>query len=240
MSVIDEEVCANRLLAGLPQSDRESLATRMTLVRKSTGALLHDAGEEVNEAYFPCDGALASFAVSAEAGARVEAALVGSEGAIGGIVSPGALPAFSRAEVQHGGRFLCIRLEDLHAMEEQSPALKSRLSRYADCLLAQVLQGAACNAVHPIEQRAARWLVAASQRTGETVLPLTQDRLADMLGVGRSFVNRVLKRFRAAGLVESRRGALVIHDLAGLEALACDCNDRIRAHFEEVLEGVHP
>jgi DNA-binding transcriptional ArsR family regulator len=199
------------------------------------GALLHDAGEVVTEAFFPCGNALASFAVEARAGGHVEAALIGSEGAVGGIVSPGRLPAFSRAEVQLGGRFLSLPLEVLHDEENRSPELRHWLARYGDCLFAQVLQSAACNAVHSIEQRAAKWLIAAVERSERTVLPITQDKLADMLGVGRSFVNRVLKRFRAAGLVESRRGALVVHDVAGLKALACDCDDRVKAHFDGVM-----
>lgn len=235
MIVSDEHMCGNRLLASLPDEARVSLARRLTLVERPAGAVLHDAGEQVTDAYFPCGNALVSFAVEARAGGRVEAALVGREGAIGGVVSPGSLPAFSRAEVQLGGQFLLIALKDLHGEEDRHPELRHLLSRYGDCLLAQVLQSAACNAVHSIEQRAAKWLIAAADRTGRTVLPITQDKLADMLGVGRSFVNRVLKRFRAAGWVESRRGALVVHDVDGLKALSCDCDDRVRTHFARVL-----
>jgi len=235
MSVSDSDMCGNRLLAALPEKSRMRIAAHLTLVERPVGALLHEAGDEVTQAFFPCGATAASFAVEARAGGHVEAALIGSEGAIGGIVSPGRLPAFSRAEVQLGGQFLSLPLSVLHEEEARSPELRQWLARYGDCLLAQVLQSAACNAVHSIEQRAAKWLIAAAERSGRTVLPITQDKLAQMLGVGRSFVNRVLKRFRAAGLVESRRGALVVHDVAGLRALACDCDERVKKHFEEVM-----
>lgn len=235
MTVADNDMCGNRLLAALPEETRTRIAARAKLVDHPVGALLHEAGEEVKEIYFPCGNSLASFAVEARAGGRVEAALIGSEGAIGGVVSPGNVPAFSRAEVQLGGKFLMLPLDVLREEEARSPELREWFARYGDCLLAQVLQSAACNAVHSIEQRGAKWLIAAVERSDRIVLPITQDKLADMLGVGRSFVNRVLKRFRAAGLVESRRGALVVHDVEGLKALACDCDDRVKAHFKDVM-----
>jgi hypothetical protein len=222
MSVHDNEFCGNTLLAAMPEEDQVWLKERVVSVQRPAGTILHEAGAPVTHTYFPCDRTLASFSVSAEAAGRVEAALIGCEGAVGGVVTPGDLPAYSRAEVQFGGAFLMIPVSDLRALEERSPVVQRVMAIYGDCLLAQVLQTAACNAVHAIEQRAAKWLLAAAGRTGSDTLPITQERLADMLGVGRSFVNRVLGGFRAAGLVDSRRGALIVVDTAGLQALACE------------------
>lgn len=121
-----------------------------------------------------------------------------------------------------------------------SPALRNLFSRYADCLVAQVFQAVACNAAHTLEQRAAKWIPATIERTGDNGLPLTQEQLAMMLGVGRSYFSRVLQSLKARGLVEIRRGHLTVTDIDRLEKLACRCNHALRAHFQTVLQGVYP
>lgn len=234
MGVHDHELSENVLLSAMPEGDRAWLAERMTHKAMPLGALLHDAGDAVTHAFFPCAAALASYGVAARA-VGVEAALIGHEGALGGVIAPGGLPAYSRAEVQFAGPFLQIDIADLRTAEDRSPPVRRIMACYGDCLFAQVLQSAACNAVHSIEQRAAKWLVAASERTGSAIQPITQDRLAGMLGVGRSFVNRVLRGLREGGLVDSRRGALIVRDVDGLRRLACDCDDRVKAHFATVM-----
>ena len=164
----------------------------------------------------------------------------GREGAVGGIVSKGRLPAFARAEVQFPGPFLRMAIADLEEAKQQSPTLGNLFARYADCLAAQVFQGVACNAAHSIEQRTARWLVSAIERTGGPDIPLTQDQLAVMLAVGRSYISRVLRTFKQRGILEVRRGSLNIRDFDALRATACECNESVRAHFDEVLSGVYP
>lgn len=230
----------NRLLAALRKEDLELMAPHLTRTDCARGAVLHRAGDVVRYAWFPCGPALATFVVALEPGVVVEAAMIGREGALGGIVSHGRLPAFADVQVLHGGPFLRIEATVLEDIKIRSPAIANLFTRYADCLLAQVLQSVACNAGHGISQRAAKWLVAAIERTGDHVLPLRQDQLADMLGVGRSFVNRVLAGYRRDGVLTTRRGALEVHDLAGLKAIACACNDRVRDHFDTVLAGVYP
>jgi DNA-binding transcriptional regulator YhcF (GntR family) len=231
---------ANNLLAALAPRDRDLLAIHLTPVTLGTGEVIYNPGDDVRFVLFPCGPTLLAFRVALEDGRSVETALVGREGALGGIVSRGRLPAFARADVQFGGPALRAEVASLDTIKRKAPALDELFARYADCLLAQVFQAVACNAAHTIEQRAAKWLISAAERTGAPQMLLTQEQLAAMLGVGRSYVTRVLRSFRERRLVETRRGALHLLDSDGLEHLACGCQHAVRQHFDEVLAGVYP
>ena len=230
----------NNLLAALRPPERAVLEPLLERVTLPDGKMIFAAGDEVRHAHFPCGGALVAFQIHLEDGRQAEAALVGREGAVGGIVSQGRLPAFSSAVVRVGGEFLCIPSVALEAAKERAPRLAHFFARYADCLLAQVFQSVACNAAHTIEQRLARWLLAAQDRTGGPEVRLTQEEMAGMLGVGRTYVSRVLNGMRAAGVLETRRGRLSITDPQALAAQSCGCQDAVKRHFAEVLAGVYP
>lgn len=118
--------------------------------------------------------------------------------------------------------------------------LRPLFARYADCLMAQVFQSVACNAAHSIEQRTAKWLLAAIERTGEPQVALTQEQLAAMLGVGRSYLSRVIQDLRSRGIVETKRARIGVRNVEALRALACECNATACRHFDEVLKGVYP
>lgn len=223
----------NDLIRLLPGAEAQRLLNETERVTLASGDILHDAGEPVTHTWFPCDRTLVGLLVDANSGGYVEAALVGSEGAVGAMISPGALPAFARAEMQIGGDLLRAPVSALHPA--QSPLLADWMSRYGDCLLAQTLQSAACNATHSIEQRAAKWITAVAHRTGRSSLPFTQERLAGMLGVGRPFVNRVLQKYKGEGLIELRRGLIVVSDADRLAKQACQCDVRVRAHYADVM-----
>ena len=107
----------------------------------------------------------------------------------------------------------------------KSPGLRDVFARYADCLLAQIFQSTACNAIHSIEQRTAKWIISAMDRTGSDVVPLTHEQLAGMLGVGRSYASRVIQTFKVEGILETRRGAIVVRNRAALDARSCQCNE---------------
>lgn len=204
------------------------------------GEIVYEPGDPVRSVYFPCGPSMISYLVVLRDGSAVETALIGREGAVGGIVSQGRLPAYARAEVQFPGPFLRMAIADLQEAKKQSPSLENLFARYADCLTAQVFQSVACNARHSIEQRTAKWLIAAVERTGGPDIPLTQDQLAVMMGVGRSYVSRVLRSFKQRALLQVRRGWLDIRDIGALRAVACECNESVREHFDEVLSGVYP
>src|SRR5579884_22477 len=132
----------------------------------SAGDLLYNPGDNVDVVHFPCGQSLVSYLVSNADGRDVEAILVGREGAVGGIVSFGNLPAYCRIVVKFGGLFMRLPVSHLEAAKNKSPSLRYLFGRYADCLLTQVFQSTACNAIHSIEQRTAKWIISAMDRTG--------------------------------------------------------------------------
>jgi hypothetical protein len=230
----------NNLLRALRPNDAAILNPLLEPWIGARGEVIHEPGETVRCVYFPCGPSLISYLVVLQNGLAVESALIGREGAAGGIVSKGRLPAFARAEVQYPGPFLRMQIADLEQAKQKSPTLGDLFARYADCLTAQVFQSVGCNAAHTIEQRTAKWLVSAVERTGGPAISLTQDQLAVMLAVGRSYISRVLRTFKQRGILEVRRGSLEIRDFDSLRAMACECNESVRAHFDEVLSGVYP
>jgi CRP-like cAMP-binding protein len=235
-----EEPCENNLLRMLRPEEFDLLRPSLESFDMDRGTVLHEPGDQVEHAFFPCGGALASYVVVLGSGASVETALIGREGAIGGIVSQGHVPAYSRAVAVIGGEFLRIDLNALEEAKTRSLRVRHLFARYADCLLAQIFQSVACNAAHKIEQRAVRWLVTAMDHTGDHEVPLTQEQLASMLGVGRSYVSRVIQILKQQGVLATRRGGLIVMDAEKLASLSCGCHDAVRRHFEEVLGGVYP
>jgi CRP-like cAMP-binding protein len=230
----------SNLLSALKQKDRALLKPFITECHLSAGEAIYESGEVVRFAYFPRGSALAVFLVLMENGEVVETTMIGREGALGGIVSHGSIPSYARSCVMHEGDFYRISTADLEQVKEQSPQIRHLFARYADCMMAQVFQSVACNASHTIEQRAAKWLCAALDRTGKDEITMTQEQLASMMGIGRSYASRVVQRFKADGIIQTRRGGLKVLDPAGLRARACGCNELVKQHFEMVLKGVYP
>jgi CRP-like cAMP-binding protein len=240
---LDEHVSdgtGNNLLRALRESDLALLQPLMEEWEGETGTVLFEPGDTVQHVYFPCGPSMISFLVVLDDGKAVETALIGREGAVGGIVSQGRLPAYARAEVQFSGQFLRMEAAALEQAKMQSLSLRHLFARYADCMVAQIFQAVACNGAHTIEQRTAKWLLAAMVRTGDHDVPLTQEQLAAMLGVGRSYISRVLRSLRQRNILDTKRGKLCVRDHAALTALACHCNDALKRHFDEVLSGVYP
>ncbi|WFU41228.1 Crp/Fnr family transcriptional regulator [Bradyrhizobium sp. CB82] len=231
----------NNLLRRLNAADYALVAPHLTSEAASANDLLYNPGDDVQVVHFPCGPSLATFLVPNEDGRDVETILVGREGAVGGIVSEGYLPAYTRIVVKFGGPFARIHVGKLEAAKRSSPSLRNVFARYADCMLAQIFQSTACNAIHSIEQRTAKWILAAMERTdGDDSVPLTHEQLATLLGVGRSYASRVIQSFKAQGVIETRRGSILVRNRDGLKLRACLCNDAVKDHFEEVLRGVYP
>lgn len=230
----------NNLLRTMSTADFVLLESYLEPLDVIGNELLYNPGDDVETAYFPCGPSLASFLIPNEDGRDVETILVGREGAVGGIVSHGFLPAYTRIVVKVGGPFVKLRVSRLEAAKMKSQTLRHLFARYADCMLAQMFQSAACNAIHSIEQRTAKWIIAAMERTGSDLVPLTHEQLSTMLGVGRSYASRVIQTFKAAGILETRRGAILVRERDALARHACLCNEAVKSHFEEVLRGVYP
>ncbi|QDL95997.1 Crp/Fnr family transcriptional regulator [Rhodopseudomonas palustris] len=230
----------NNLLRALSAQDYELIRPHVRCETKAAGELLYRPGDHVGSAYFPCGPSLVSYEVTDGDGRNVETVLVGREGAVGGIVSLGFLPAYCLIVVKFDGPFVRVPIVNIQSAKDRSPSFKNMFARYADCLMAQMFQSTACNAIHSIEQRTAKWIAAAMDRTGENLVPLTHDQLAAMLGVGRSYTSRVLQAFRQEGILTTRRGALIVDDPDKLRLRACRCNEAVKEHFDVVLRGVYP
>ncbi|GLU28184.1 Crp/Fnr family transcriptional regulator [Brucella sp. NBRC 12950] len=235
-----QEFSDNLLLMMLSESDRQKLSPHTMVFDLEALTILHKAGDDVVNTWFPCGPAMASFQRWIDAdNSAVEIALIGREGAVGGIVSNGSLPAYATAIVRNSGRFYRIKTAALEQVKLESVALRHWFARYSDCLMAQVFQTAACNATHTITQRTAKWLLAAAARTSSSQFELTHDQLSEMLGVGRTFVTRTIGQLRAEGIITTRRGMVIIEDEVALRKKSCSCTSAIEEHYDAVMHGIY-
>lgn len=223
----------NRLLAAMTRAERALLVQAAEPFRFAAGTDLFAPGQESRHVYLPDSGLVSLLADLPDAG-RVEVGLVGREGLVGLPVLLGDPVTGLRATVQvptHGHR---IEAATWLLLADGSRNLRSLLRRFAMAMLAQASHGAACNAVHALEQRAARWLLSVADRVGPNI-PITQEYLAGMLGARRPTVNLVLQQLRRSGHIRHARGQLAIADRAALEAAACPCYRLIREAHERLF-----
>jgi len=230
----------NRLLDSLSLRDLRVLMPSLQHLTLDRGTVLLEPGEDVVQVYFPGPGTVAALVLTMHNGKSAEAAMIGMEGALGGVISEGNKPAFARGVAEIAGPALALSTDALESAKERSPSLRDHFARYADCLLAQVLQSVACNAVHDFDSRLARWLLAAQDRCGHTELKVTQEFLSEMLGVRRTYATRIAGILEARGSIRRGRGTITIVDRAKLERQACECYGYLRRHFEHLLPGVYP
>lgn len=236
---LDALLSGNLLLSALRLPDLALIKPHLELKAYQRGDVVFEAGEEVRFISFPLDHCVAALVIGLQDGRAVETATVGHEGAIGGVVSQGLLPAFSRAVVQVPGSVLRIEAAVLQHIKQTSPGLRNLITRYSDCLLAQVLQSVACNTSHTIEARCARWLLSLQDRLGGDILPVTHEMLAELLGVQRSYLTRTLRTLQEQGLIQVRRGRIIIKSRLAVEQAACECHGAVKRHFESVLGAVY-
>jgi CRP-like cAMP-binding protein len=218
----------NRLLGSLPQEEFSQLAPHFKEVLLEKGRVLQEPGEAVSFVYFPHGGMISVLAVMPE-GETVETMTIGREGGVGLATGIGSQTALNRVTVQLPGRATQIPAPRWAALAKQSQGVRDLIVRYNDVQLAQVQQSVACNALHDVEARLCRWLLEARDRVGSDTLPLTQEFLAEMLGVRRTTVTIVARMLQSAGFVHYRRGVVHLRDVAALEGAACDCYRVVRA-----------
>jgi CRP-like cAMP-binding protein len=224
----------NRLLATLEPTDYGLLVPHLRTAHFAQGAVLQEQGAPIERVYFPLNGMVSLVSIM-EDGQVVETAVAGREGAVGVFAGLGPWHAFTRATVQIPATIAVIPTSYFQAAVSQSERIRDLILRYKEALLGQVQQTAACNALHPLEPRLARWLLQALDRTDERELPLTQDSIAQMLSVRRTTVTLVAGRLQEAGLVRYRRGRIIVLDRAGLENAACECYWAIRRRTDNVV-----
>jgi CRP-like cAMP-binding protein len=224
----------NRLLEALPDKDWQAMCGRFHQVDMPSGKVLFEANQPIDTLYFPLRGVISTVATF-ESGSAVEMATTGNEGMVSVAAVLSSDTAMNRSVVQVPGAALAIGYSDFRNLEQNFPAFRKTLFIYTQAFLAQTLQTVACNAVHSVEERAARWLLMTHDRAGEDSFLLTQEFLAEMLGVSRPAVNIVARTLQRAGLISYSRGVITIEDRPGLEGASCECYRTIREHYERRL-----
>ncbi len=229
----------NRLLAALEPEDLAVLEPHLELVSLTRGQVLYDTGDAVHSAYFPHD-AVVSLVNVMEDGSTVEVGVFGREGVLGLLSALVSREAFGRYIVQLAGTASRISFERLNEVRNARPKLRQLIMNYGEALLAHTFQNVSCNAVHPVEARCCRWLLAMQDRADGDTLPLTHEFLAEMLAVQRSTVSVVARTLQTAGLIRQSRGGITIIDREGLEEGACECYGKIRRIYQRLLPGTYP
>jgi CRP-like cAMP-binding protein len=217
----DKEI-GNLILRSLPWAECAEIFSSLEFVRLKLHQVLHEAGEAIKSAYFMNDGMCSVLTVQPD-GESVEVGLIGREGFVGLPVIFGFKTSALRIITQGDGSAYRVDVAILKNLLPQCPALERQLQRYAMILGIQSTQLAACNRLHDVEERLARWLLMSFDRIGNKTLPLTQEFLAQMLGTRRSTVSVAASILQKAGMISYTRGNVVILNKSKLEDAACDC-----------------
>src|SRR4249920_3384243 len=224
----------NRLLAVLPPAEYERLRPHLEPVPMSLGAVVYESGSRQDHVYFPTTSIVSLLYVMAD-GASAEIAVVGNEGLVGVALFMGGETTPSRAIVQSAGS--AYRLSG-HLMKEEfvrGGAMQHLLLRYTQALLTQMAQTAVCNRHHSVDQQLCRWLLLSLDRLPSNKLVMTQELIANMLGVRREGVTEAAGKLQDAGLIRYSRGQITVLDRPGLEARACECYQVVRTEFDRLL-----
>lgn len=217
---------ANRLIAAIPARQLAQLAPSLEVVPLTPRTVLVDSGAPLHHAYFPHGGVICLMAAMRKGGA--ETATVGPEGFIGFEALLGSRIASQRVLVQVEGSASRLPIQTLADAAQESASLRGLLLGYVRYFIIQVLQSVACNGLHSVQERFARWLLMAHDRAGTDSFRLTQEFLADLLGIHRPSVTIVARTLQSAGLISYSRGLITITDRQGLEEATCECYDMVR------------
>jgi CRP-like cAMP-binding protein len=224
----------NQLLDALFRSQPDFLRNRLRAIDFAHGDVVGEAGQPIEHAIFPRSG-LISIVVDLQEGDRIEVAMVGARGAVGGAAMFGGTQHLGTAFAQLPGRGWQMRVEYLIDAGVASPDFRQLMFAQEQYLQAQAQQTAACNAKHSIMHRLCSWLLRARDVAGSTELLLTQENLAQMLGVQRASVSMFASQLQERGLIQYRRGRVHINDAAGLAEQACECHAALRQRRERLV-----
>jgi CRP-like cAMP-binding protein len=224
----------NRLLAALAPADLALLSLHMKNSPLKQGLVLQEAGDLIEQVYFPQSGMISLLAVM-KAGNGIETATIGREGAVGVTAGLGGRSAMGRAVIQLEGMFSHIAVAPFRSAMAQSAAMRSLIARYNDAQAMLVYQVAGCNALHQVSTRLCRWLLQTHDRGDGDIIPLTQEFLSEMLGVQRTTVTMLARDLQELGLINYRRGRIEITDRPRLEQRACECYETARRKIDTVF-----
>lgn len=224
----------NQLLASLPKEALASVMPKLTRAPLIFREIIYKAGGPIESVRFPETGMI-SLVANLEDGTAAEVGIVGREGILGITLLFGVDTSFCESMVQMPGMSLEMAASDFHAEIQANAPFRKVLLRYSEAVQGQIMQTAACNGRHGLEQRLARWLLMAMDRAGSAELPLTQDFIAMMLGVHRPSITVTAGILQRAGLIRYASGLVTVLDRAALEDASCECYGAVRRRFANVL-----
>ena len=227
---------ANKLLDSVPAKTFAAIEPHLKTVELVHGEVLAEAGNEVTRVYFPHSGVI-SLVVELSIGDMIETAMVGHDGALNISSALDGKVSLNKAIVQLAGAASTIDVDQLRKIVREFDAFRSLLIRHEQVLFAQSQQSAACNASHSVEARMCRWLLRMRDLAAADDLVLTQEFLAQMLGVRRPSVSLVAHTLQKAGLIKYRRGNIRLLDVVGLNDGSCECYGTVKAHYDRMLAG---
>ena len=224
----------NRLLAAMPASDYQSLLPLLERVPMPLGQAVYESGGPQAHVYFPTSS-IVSLLYVLENGATAEIAVTGNDGLVGIALFMGGESTPSRAVVQSAGHGFRLRASVLKKEFKRGGALQHLLLRYTQALITQMTQTAVCNRHHSVDQQLCRWLLLSLDRLSGNKLVMTQELIANMLGVRREGVTEAAGKLQADGLIEYRRGKIMIVDRRRLEKRVCECYEVVRREYDRLL-----
>ena len=224
----------NRLLNALSHAEQETLFPHLTLVDLPLGSVLYESGTEQRYIYFPVE-AIVSLLYVLENGSSAEIAVVGNDGAIGIALFMGGATTTNRAIVQSAGKAYRLGGERLQQEFARHSDLLHILLRYTQALITQMTQTAVCNRHHSIDQQLCRWLLLSLDRLPTNTLVMTQELIANMLGVRREGVTEAAGKLQRAGVIEYERGKITVIDRPQLEKMTCECYEVVRRETQRLL-----
>ena len=231
----------NLLLAALPAEVFDRLLPNLKPVALPLGKVIYESGVELDHVYFPVPGCIISMLYVMTDGSSAEIAVVGDEGMVGIALFMGGGTTPSRALVQSAGQAFQLKGNELKKEFERHSGLQHLLLRYTQALITQMAQTAVCNRHHSVEQQLCRWLLLSLDRLATNELTMTQELIANMLGVRREGVTEAAGKLQAQGLIRYSRGRITVLDRAGLEAQVCECYAVVKKEYDRLLpaETVH-
>ena len=224
----------NRLLARLPRDEYERILPHLERVSFSLGEVVYESGGQMAHVYFPTN-AIISLLYVMENGSSAEMGVTGNDGLVGIALFMGGDSMPNRAVVQSAGDAVRMRAKVLQDEFKRGGAFQRLLLRYTQALITQMSQTAVCNRLHAIEQQLCRWLLLSRDRLDSDELVMTQELIANMLGVRREGVTAAAGRLQEQGLISYVRGRIRILDRPGLEAVVCECYRVVRDEYERLL-----
>jgi CRP-like cAMP-binding protein len=230
----------NILLAALPVAAQERLAPHLKLVDMPRGKVLYEAGDKRYHAYFPTESIICTL-YATQSGAYAETSMVGNEGMIGVALFMGGESTPGRAIVQRAGHAFQLPRQALMAEFNRREEAQKMLLRYTQSLITQIAQTAACNRHHSINQQLCRWLLLCLDRVPDNRLIMTQELIANMLGVRREGVTEAAGKLQRKGVIKYHRGEISVLDRPGLENLSCECYGVVKGETDRLLpHGCRP